>query len=288
MQLTTAKRLTALARKHGFAVPALNTNGGTYDITRAIIEAAAEADSPLIIQCYEPNLSYRGADYFVSLVKGLARDVNIPIAIQLDHGKSWEAARRVIQAGFTTVMLDYADLPLEENIQKTKEALEKAHAFGVPVEAEIGHILRGSEQDRVRSKTTDCQTVLRYLERVEPDLLAVALGTTHGIFERQESIDFALLKAVAAQTDVPLVLHGTCGIPTALLERCVALGIAKINFGETLRLAYFRHLEAALAEFDYQHHPWKLLQEVKDRLKPDVKRHIAACGSENRAGLYLS
>src|SRR5882757_7565115 len=145
MNLFNAKLLCEQAAEKGFGVPALNNNGGNYDIGRAIIEASEELQSPLIIQCYEPNLEYCGHDYAGTLIKFLADNTTIPMAIALDHGKTPQSVLRAIRAGFTHVMIDYADKPLAENSRGTQQIIDLVRPLGISVEAEIGHITKSSD-----------------------------------------------------------------------------------------------------------------------------------------------
>lgn len=283
MILTSSQIIANKARDNGYAVPALNSNGGTYDITRAIIEVADEMRSPLIIQTYEPNLAYRGYKNFVDVVCRLGTDAKIPVSIQLDHGKSEKSILNAIKAGFTTVMIDYAHLPFKENVEGTKRVIEIGHALDIGVEAEIGHIIISSKDQAERTMGVDSETAIAFAKKARPDLLAVALGTTHGIFDVQESIDFDVLKAVFENTGVPLVLHGTCGIPMALISKCAKNGMSKINFGENIRMAYINHMKDVLSNFQHDYHPWKAMQEVKNRLKNDIRTLIEACGSAGKA-----
>ena len=146
MRFVSAKPLVDAARKGGYAVPALNANGGTYDIARAALEACQELKSPCILQAYEPNLEYRGLKYFVELADFLCDElkITVPVALQIDHGKSFASALRAMQAGFTSFMFDASHDPLEENIRKTAKVVEAAKALGVSIEAEVGYV-KGNE-----------------------------------------------------------------------------------------------------------------------------------------------
>src|SRR5262250_1435495 len=138
MKLLNAKQICDVAADHGFGVPALNNNGGSYDIGRAIIESCEELNSPLIIQCYEPNLEYCGYDYAGTLIKFLAAETTIPMAIALDHGKNPEQVMRAVRAGFSHVMIDYAHEPIEKNARGTQQIIDIVRPLGISVEAEIG------------------------------------------------------------------------------------------------------------------------------------------------------
>jgi fructose-bisphosphate aldolase class II len=286
MKLCNAKQICDLAAAKGFGVAALNNNGGNYDIARAIIESAEELQSPLIIQCYEPNLEYCGYDYAGWLIKFLAADTTIPIAIALDHGKSPESVLRAVKAGFTHVMIDYADQPLEKNVRGTREIINLVRPLGISVEAEIGHIIKSSDASSERAATVGVAEAKKFTSMVDVDLLAVAVGTTHGIFEEQHGIDFKLISKIRAATKPPLVLHGTCGVSMADISKCVKAGMTKINFGEGLRMNYIRYFNEFSRTLNHEHHAWRIARAAKDRLKKDIKQIIRAVGSEGKAALF--
>lgn len=285
MKLYNAKRLCDQAAAKGFGIPALNNNGGTYDIARAILEAAEELKSPLIIQCYEPNLEYRGFDYAAQLIKFLAADTTVPLAIALDHGKSPASIMRAVRAGFTSVMIDYADQPLGANVRGTQEIIKFVRPLGISVEAEIGHIIKSSDASSQRAPTVSVEEAKEFASKVDVDLLAVAVGTTHGIFKEQHGIDFGLIKKLSAAMKPPLVLHGTCGVSLADISKSVKAGMTKINFGEGLRMNYIRYFNECSRTLNHEHHAWRIMRAAKDELKEDIKAIIHAVGSEGKAGM---
>ena len=283
MKLYNAKHLCEQAAAKGFGIPALNNNGGSYDIGRAIIEACEELQSPLIIQCYEPNLEYRGYDYAGHLIRFLAADSSIPFAIALDHGKTPQSVVRAVRAGFTHVMIDYADKPLAENVRGTQEIIDLVRPLGISVEAEIGHIIKSSDASRQRAPTVSVEEAREFTSQVDVDLLAVAVGSTHGIFKEQQGLDFALMPKLRAAIQPPLVLHGTCGISMADISRCVQAGMTKINFGEGLRMNFIRYYNELSTTLNHEHHDCRIARAAKDRLKDDLKTIIRAVGSEGKA-----
>jgi fructose-bisphosphate aldolase class II len=283
MKLYNAKHLCDQAAAKGFGIPALNNNGGTYDIGCAIIEACEELQSPLIIQCYEPNLEYRGFDYAGQLIKFLAADSTIPMAIALDHGKTPVSVMRAVKAGFTHVMIDYADKPLEQNVCGTQEIINLVRPLGISVEAEIGHIIKSSDASNQRAATVSVAEAEEFTCKVDVDLLAVAVGTTHGIFKEQHGIDLGLISKIRSAVKPPLVLHGTCGVSMADISRSVKAGMTKINFGEGLRMNYIRYFNEFTQTLNHEHHVWRIARAAKDRLKEDIKEIIRAVGSEGKA-----
>ncbi len=283
MKLHNAKHLCDQAAAKGFGIPALNNNGGTYDIGRAILEACEELRSPLIIQCYEPNLEYRGFDYAGQLIRFLAADTTIPMAIALDHGKTPVSVLRAVKAGFTHVMIDYADKPLKENVRGTQEIINLVRPLGISVEAEIGHIIKSSDASSQRAPTVSVEEAKEFTAKVDVDLLAVAVGTTHGIFKEQHGIDFKLISKIHAAVKPPLVLHGTCGVSMEDITRSVKAGMTKINFGEGLRMNYIRYFNELSRTLNHEHHVWRIARAAKDKVKEDIKEIVRAVGSEGKA-----
>lgn len=294
----SAKPLVDDAREHGYAVPALNANGGTYDMARAALEAAAELRSPVIVQVYEPNAAYRGVGHFVRLVEWLANELNVtvPVALQMDHGKSFESVVRGMRAGLTSVMFDASHEPLAVNIETTQRVLDVARSLGLSVEAEVGYVTGNEptpdkqigraavpECPSIPPGKTDVDEATRFIEATGVDMLAVAIGTTHGVYRKQTNIDFDLLGTLCRRLDVPLVMHGTSGISLADLTRLSRSGMAKVNFGEPFRFNYIRYFNELTDGMEHQWHAWRIMQEVKDRLKADMKELIVALGADGKA-----
>jgi fructose-bisphosphate aldolase class II len=297
VKFTNPKNLILKALERGYAVPAFNTNGASYDITRACLEAAQESRAPLILQVYEPNCAYRGFPYFVNLSRFLCEEleVTVPVAIHLDHGKSFTSVMQAIGAGFTGVMLDASHKPLDDNIAELRRLVEAARNLDVAVEGEVGYV-KGNEPNRARK--VGCYAIpeqpeepptltrpgeaLRFVRETGVDLLAVSIGTSHGVFQRQDNIDFGLLRHLRETIEVPLVLHGTSGVSREDLARCAAEGTAKINFGEPFRYNYIRYFSDFTRTKEHLWHTWKIMREVKDTLKQDMKQLITTLGAEGK------
>lgn len=298
MNIVPAAPLARAAREDGYAVPAFNTNGATYDLTRAALESARDLESPLIVQVYEPNTRYRGFDYFVHQVRYLCEELNVqvPVAIQLDHGHSFESAVRAMRAGFTAVMIDASHEPVDVNAAVTRKVVEVARPLGVSVEAEIGYVagnepVKEKQVGRIpvpeapsgEAPRTTPEEAIDFVERVDVDMLAVAVGTTHGIYERQTDMDVELVRAIHSAVDVPLVQHGTGGIANGDLTRLAEAGMAKINFGEVFRYDYIRQFLDVTDHQEHLWHPWRIMEQVKDRVKGTMDALIQALGSAGRA-----
>lgn len=286
MKLRNAKQLCDIAAAKGFGIPALNNNGGSYDVGRAIIEAAEELQSPLIIAEYEPNLEYRGYDWAGTVIKHLAADTTIPLCIALDHGKTPQSIARAVRAGFSHVMIDYADKPLDENVRGTQQIIDLVRPLGISVEAKIGHIIKSSDDSDQRAPKVSVAEAKEFTSKVDVDLLAIANGSTHGIFKEQHGLDFQLIAKVRKAVKPPLVQHGTCGISLSDISKCVKAGMTKINFGEGLRMNYIRYFNEFSETLKHEHHVWRIARASKDKLKEDIKNIIRAVGSDGKAKLF--
>jgi len=298
MNFVDAGSLVERARDCGYAVPALNTNGGTYDVTRAALEAAQELSSPAILQAYEPNTEYRGIAYFASQAAFLCDQmgISVPVALQLDHGHSFESISAAMDAALTAVMFDGSHEPYETNVSQTRQVVQAARPRGVTVEAELGHVTGNEpptekrigrtpvpEQPPGPAPKTDVAEAVRFVKDTGVDMLAVAIGSVHGVWQRQTNLDFELLEELRRAVSVPLVMHGTGGISPADLSRLAAGGMAKINFGEPFRYNFIRYFHELADTMDHRWHPWRIMREVKNRLKDDMKKLIVALGADGKA-----
>ena len=210
MSLVPMSVLLDKANSQGYAVGAFNTNN--MEITQGIIDGAAAERSPVIVQCSEGGLEYAGASMVVAMVRSLAEDADIPIALHLDHGKEFANIVKCIRAGFTSVMMDASHLPLEDNIAMVKKVVEIAHASGVTVEAELGRISGIEDNVSVSERNailTDPAEAERFVAETGVDALAVAVGTAHGPrkFKGEPRLELDLIREIKQRTRIPLVMH---------------------------------------------------------------------------------
>jgi ketose-bisphosphate aldolase len=284
MTFVNCKKIIQTAYQGGYAIAAMNTNGGNYDIARAILETAAECKAPVIAQCYMRNGQYAGLGYVGHSVRYLIDQFapNIPVALHLDHGQTFADCVEALRAGFSSIMCDGSKLPLDENIALTKKVVEMACAVGVSVEAELGQLLTG-QSDPNNPGIVQIDDVTKFCAAVRVDMLAVAIGNSHGYYQGVPKINIERLKEVHAVTDVPLVLHGCTGMPEETVKECIRHGVAKINFGTMLRNNYLKYYHEAFTTIDHQGHPWRCMQYAKDKLKDDVRWILALTGSEGKA-----
>ena len=272
------------AAREGYAIPAINTQGGNYDIIRACCKAAQELGSPMILAHYPGTGAYSGHDWFVRTAQWCAGQVEVPVSIHLDHGDSADLCAQALELGFTSLMIHGSRLPVEENAALTNQVLAMARDRAVPVEAEVGELLRLENGVALENKNiASPEQVRRFLQLCRPDTLAIGIGNAHGYYKGRPDIHLEVLEQVRTFTDLPLVLHGCTGMEESLVKQAIRLGVAKINFGTEIRWRYLEHYRRAMDELDHQGHSWKVSQYASDALCEDVKRIIRLAGSEGKA-----
>lgn len=237
------------AAKEGKAVAALNFYNA--ETLRAHVNAANELDSPLILQTTESTINYLGIDFVVAMANAAAQEMNQSATLHLDHGASFELAKKCVEAGYSSVMIDGSELPFEKNIELTKRVVEMAHAHGVSVEAELGHVTQNVDNLDVTQFFTLPEDAKKFVAETDVDALAVAVGTAHGFYKGEVKLDFARLREISeAVSETALVLHGGSGVPPELMQEAIRCGIRKINFGTELKNAFTLAVKKSLLETD--------------------------------------
>jgi ketose-bisphosphate aldolase len=205
-----------------------------------------------MVAIYASTMDRPNARALAAYIRARAEDSPVPVSLMLDHGRSFEECMRAIHYGFTDVMYDGSKLSFEENVETTRAVVRAAHAVGVPVEAELGHVGRGADYEDLdvrRQGYTDPDDAVRFVEQTGVDYLAVAIGTAHGLYRSEPQLDLELLSEIRARLEVPLVLHGGSGVTEAQFREAISRGISKINVATDLYVTTGRRLiEAAQAE----------------------------------------
>jgi len=307
MSLTTNLELQKKAQQGKYAVGAFNTSN--LEITQAILEAAAENSSPVIIATSQSAIKYAGIETLSNLVRTLAGQLSIPVSLHLDHGTDYDIIIGCLRHGWTSVMIDGSHAPLEENIAMTREIVKVAHAAGISVEAELGRLVGVEDQISVKAEDallTDPDEAVRFVSETGCDTLAVAIGTSHGAykFKGEAKLDFDRLKAIIRKVEVPLVLHGAssvkreivekgtqygarlpgaAGVPEEHIRKAISLGITKVNIDTDLRLAFTAVTREFLAQQPEVFDPRKILGAGRQGMKEVVKEKIALLGSVGKA-----
>lgn len=246
MELVNGYKIMKYAETNNLVLPAFNTTN--LETTSAIIKAFQESGKGGYIAISSNNLKLSSPKIIADMVKEYMDDVTVPIALHLDHGKSFEDVRACIDAGFTSIMIDMAHLDFEENIEAVKEVVDYCHLFNIPVEAELGAI-GGKEDDHEADSDlkTKPEEVREFVNRTGCDLIAVSIGNVHGL-DMTPNLDFNLLKEIEESTTVPIVLHGGSGIPFDQVRRAKEHNLIKVNYGSDLRKEFISTFGDAYAE----------------------------------------
>lgn len=245
--LVTSKELLLDAQKNKYAVGAFNVEN--MEMVLAVLNAAEKTKSPVIMQTTPGTIKYAGIELYFANIKAAAEKSNVPVVCHLDHGNSLELSALAFKTGYTSIMIDGSKLPFEENIALTSSVVKFCHAGNIPVEAELGR-LGGKEDDLDNSNSvnpfTDPDEAKEFVEKTQCDSLAIAIGTAHGIYKGIPQINFEVLKKIHEKINVPLVLHGTSGVPDNQVTESIKNGICKVNYATDLRIAYTRGIKGFL------------------------------------------
>lgn len=285
--LVHIKSLLAKAKNGGYGIGAFNTSN--LEVTLGIVRGAAALKSPIIIQVSEATIKYAGLKTIAGLVQLIANTEgkDIPIALHLDHGKSFRSVAECIKAGFSSVHIDASQLPFEENVSLTKQAVDYAHRFGVFAQAELGAML-GKEgmtsadiPDDPNEYMTDPGKVKEFIRRTQVDTLAVSVGTLHGYFKGKEKIDFPRLKKINQEIPkMPLVLHGASGLINNDIENAIKYGVKIINIDTDLRIAFTETLRKTLKNTPAGFYdPRKIMAPSIESISQIVQEEIRIFGS---------
>ncbi|MDZ7834556.1 MAG: class II fructose-1,6-bisphosphate aldolase [Alkalibacterium sp.] len=283
-QLVSMTDMLNKALKEKYAVGQFNINN--LEWTQAILQAAEEEKSPVILGVSEGAAKYMGGFTVVTaMVNALLNEMNItvPVAVHLDHGSSFDKCKEAIDAGFSSVMIDHSHDPIDENIENTKKVVEYAHANGVSVEAEIGTV--GGTEDGVTGGVmyADKDECKRMVDEAGVDALAAALGSVHGDYEGEPVLGFDEMKEISELTGAPLVLHGGSGIPTHQIEKAIALGHTKINVNTELQQVWTKRTREVIANDDKVYDPRKIVGPGKENITATTKAKMKEFGSSNKA-----
>ena len=286
--LVSAKEMLTKAKEGKYAVGQFNINN--LEWTKAILQTAQENNSPVILGVSEGAGKYMGGwDVVVGMVNGLLKDmkITVPVALHIDHG-TYEGAKAVIEAGFSSVMFDGSHYPIEENIEKTKEIIALASEKGISVEAEVGAI--GGEEDGVvgNGEVADPDEC-KMIADLGVTMLAAGIGHIHGKYPANwKGLNFEVLAKIQEKTPgVPLVLHGGTGIPADMIKKAISLGVSKINVNTECQLAFAeatrKYIEAGKDLEGKGFDPRKLLAPGTQAIKDTVKEKMELFGSIDKA-----
>ena len=283
MPLVTTNEMLKKAQEGHYAVGAFNVEN--MEIVMAVLKAAEEMNSPVIMQTTPSTVKYAGLDYYLAMVRAAAERTTVPVAMHLDHGNSFDLAMQALRTGYTSIMIDGSHESFEDNIALTRRVTDACAPSGISVEAELGKV-GGKEDDLVAdhdSPYTDPQQAKEFAERTNVTSLAVAIGTAHGFYKGTPKLDFERLSAIREVVSIPLVLHGASGVPDDAVRESIKRGICKVNFATELRVAFSNGVKKYLAENPDAFDPKKYSAVGMEYVTELVKEKISVCGSEGQA-----
>ncbi len=286
--LITGKELLDVAHANNFAVPAFNISD--WAMFTGIMDISEEKDAPVIIAIHPDEVRHVTTD-LIQAIRSRAHRSHVPVVIHWDHGGTYEQMLTAIQAGFTSVMIDASMLPFEENVDITRRVVETAHAVGVSVEGELGTIGANDsygESGAAEILYTDPAEAVRFIKETGVDSLAVAIGTSHGLYpaEKSPELKLDLLKELKAATGIPLVLHGGSSNPDEEIGKSVKLGVNKINISSDIKVSYHQRMREVLGTDVKLREPNSIQPEPIAAMKVTAAQKIDLFDAAGKASLY--
>ena len=284
MPLVTMTDMLIKAREGKYAVGAFNILD--YNSMKVVVETAQELQSPVIVQTSEKTVRFWGFNPIISWIRELTQNNTIPVAIHLDHCKDLSFIQSCIDAGWSSVMIDASSKPFEENLTLSQRVVEMARPHRISVEAELGEI--GGIEDDISvdeedAHLADTKKARIFLEKVQVDCFAPAIGTAHGIYKGVPKIAFKRLEEISQLSDTPLALHGGTGLSEEVFQKCIGLGCAKINISTQLKYAFIDGFLSYHKSNPTEYNPLTILQAQYTALKQAVEENILLFGSNQKA-----
>lgn len=285
----TAREWLQKAKDEKFAIGAFNV--GNLETFKAVVQAAANKKSPVIIESSPGETEWMEADNIVDLARNYSAEYGIPILVNLDHAESLEECMKAMDAGYNLIHFDGSKLPLEENLEIAKKVVELAHKEELVVEGEIDHITgssevhAGSAQDEIsKGKFTDPEKAGEFVRVSGVDIFAAFFGNVHGVFTGGgEDLDLELLEKIAGETNCYLSLHGGSGIQDTQVQEAIKRGIVKVNVNTEMRQAFKEQLQEALDKNPEEYAMYKILPETVKEIQKIVEHKIELFGSAGKA-----
>lgn len=287
--LVSMKEMLEDARKNHYAIPAFDVSN--YEMMKAVLETCEEERSPALLMGLGVDLEGKGMPLITSMVSEASKFFSVPVCFHLDHATDLEFIKYACEAGFSSVMYDGSVLAFEENAQKTAEVVAFAHAKGITVEAELGHVgnaMVGNEADNVENEDPEDtltlpEEVVKFVEMTDVDALAIAIGTAHGVYKKTPSLRIDRLDEITSVCDRPLVLHGGSGTPDDQMQTAIRHGITKINIYSDVVGAMNAGLKTKLNSItNPSTWPVFVYEDARKMMKEVVRGKLRTFGSANR------
>lgn len=286
--LYTGKSILDVANANNFAIPAFNISD--WAMFNGIMDISEEKAAPVIIAIHPDEVSHITTD-LVAAMHSRAHRSSVPVAIHWDHGGSYEQIITAIKAGFTSVMIDASLLPFDENVALTRKVVDAAHAVGIQVEGELGTIGANDsygESGAAEIIYTNPADAVRFVEETGVDSLAIAIGTSHGLYpsDKNPELRHDLLEEIKAAVGIPLVLHGGSSNPDSELRRAVELGVNKINISSDIKVSYHNRMREILGTDQRLREPNAIQPVALEAMKVTAAEKIDLFGAAGKASLY--
>ena len=287
--LVSMKEMLADAKAKHYAIPAFDVSN--YEMMRAVLDVCEEERSPALLMMLGVDLAGKGLPLLSSMVRAASEFYTVPVCLHLDHATNMEDIKAAVEAGFSSVMYDGSALPFAENAAMTKAVVDYAHANGVTVEAELGHVgnaMVGNENDSVENEDPEDtltlpSEVIKFVEMTDVDALAVAIGTAHGVYKKTPTLRIDRLDEITAVCDRPLVLHGGSGTPDDQMQTAIHHGITKINIYSDVVGAMNEGLKNKLNSIkNPSTWPAFVFEEARVKMKEAIRTKIRVFGSNGR------
>lgn len=287
--LVSMKEMLSDARQNHYAIPAFDVSN--YEMMRAVLETCEEERSPALLMCLGVDLVGKGMNLLPAMIQSASGHFSVPICLHLDHATDFELIKTAIDAGFSSVMYDGSVLDFENNAKNTAQVTKYAHAHGITVEAELGHVGNasvgsisetGTDVDPGESLTVP-EEVVRFVEITDVDALAVAIGTAHGVYQKTPELRIDRLDEITAICDRPLVLHGGSGTPNDQMQAAIRHGITKINIYSDVVAALNKGLKDKLNSVENPATwPFLVFEDSRKLMKNVVREKLHTFGSAGR------
>lgn len=272
MSLVCMRDLLRQADAEGYAVGAFNA--ANMECVRGILRAAESCRAPIILQIAEGRLAYSPLSLIGPMMIAAAREASVPVAVHLDHGRTLDCLRQALSLGFTSVMWDASDRPIDENVASTSRVVALASEYGAAVEAEVGRVGRGEDGSESAAEIGTLQDCLR-MDATGIDALAIGIGNAHGLYAQLPELRYDVLEEVHGALKAYPVLHGGSGLSDEQFRRCAALGMRKINIATDI----FRAAAGACQGSDL----FRNIEASVEAVSRVVSRYIRLFGAENKA-----
>lgn len=286
--LYTGKSILDVANENNFAIPAFNISD--WAMFNGVMDISEQKAAPVIIAIHPDEVSHITTD-LIAAMHSRAHRSSVPVAIHWDHGGSYEQIITAIKAGFTSVMIDASLLPFDENVALTRKVVDAAHAVGIQVEGELGTIGANDsygESGAAEIIYTNPEDAVRFVEETGVDSLAIAIGTSHGLYpsDKNPELRHDLLEEIKAAVGIPLVLHGGSSNPDAELRRAVELGVNKINISSDIKVSYHNRMREILGTDQRLREPNAIQPAALEAMKATAAEKIGLFGADGKASLY--